>query len=255
MYTKNACANGTTHPMEVVKSMTCQMLVALEVLASLNVAHRDLKPQNILVSYDQFLESKGGGTNEDERWIEITDFGMARQVDPDMKNTGQLRHDYITLWYRSPEALASKKAEYERVHQASDIWSVGCILYQLATGDVLFPLDKPGAMLQHILMTLNVKKEYHWEQDEQPLKGIFTDIVMKDRYYYPESKLEAQLAEQSANGKHMDKGGTYKDDLAVDIRKMLTLDCTQRPTATDLLRGANKLLILKDIDNPETTRF
>ena len=259
MYHKNAVENGTTHPMEVVKSMTCQMLVALEVLYNLNIAHRDLKPQNILVSYDQFQASKEGGTKEGERWIEITDLGMARQVDPDMKNTGRLRHDYITLWYRSPEALAVKCAEYERVHQASDIWSVGCILYQLATGDVLFPLDKPGAMRQHILMTLDIRKQPEWEKDEHPLKGVFTDIVMKERYYYPESKLEAQLAEQSANSRHMDKdkdkGGTYKDDLAVDIRKMLTLDCTQRPTATDLLRGPNKLLILKDIDNPETTRF
>lgn len=243
-----------THPKEVVQSMTSQMLSGLEVLYNLNVAHRDLKPGNILVSYDQFLAD--GGTRKGDRWLEITDFGLARQVDPDMANPSLRRFPYVTLWYRSPEALAKDYTPYERVHQASDIWSVGCILYELATGKPLFNADNEVETLRRILVCLNFRVDPKWKENtEHPLSGVFDHIGIQDLTYYESWRLETLIEDAVLAGEHMDlKHTNYEAELAYDIRMMLTVDPTQRPTAADLLHGDNKLALLHGID-PETTRF
>lgn len=69
--------------------------------------HRDLKPQNLLISQDGVLK--------------IADFGLSRsQTLP----PACLTHDIVTLWYRAPEVLLGHK-EYL---PAVDIWSFGTIL-------------------------------------------------------------------------------------------------------------------------------
>ena len=244
-----------TKPQNVVTSVTCQMLSALKVLYNLNVAHRDLKTENILVSYDQFLADSQGGTKIGERWIEITDFGQARQIDPGIKNTGQLRYDYASLWFRSPEALGISRGKYERVEQAGDVWSAGCILYEVATGDPLFsPEQSVVGMLKRILTLLRVSVEATWEEDdEHPLHGIFAipelqtqDLDNKDK------TLENLLGNAHKLEKH---DSDYLQNLKLAIQAMLTLDSTKRPTAADLLPdGANELALLHGFD-AATTRF
>lgn len=71
-----------------------------------NVLHRDLKPQNLLISKD--------------RIVKIADFGLARETGIPGKG---FTHEVVTLWYRSPDVLLESTNYSENI----DIWSVGCI--------------------------------------------------------------------------------------------------------------------------------
>ena len=73
--------------------------------------HRDLKPQNLLID-------KNGR-------IKLADFGLARAFGIPIKT---LTHEILTLWYRAPEILLGQK-EYST---PVDIWSIGCIFYEMA---------------------------------------------------------------------------------------------------------------------------
>ena len=77
--------------------------------------NRDLKPSNIAVNEDCELK--------------ILDFGLARLTDDQM--TGYV----ATRWYRAPEIMLN----WMHYNQTVDIWSVGCIMAELLTGQTLFP--------------------------------------------------------------------------------------------------------------------
>lgn len=92
-----------------------QLLEALAPFHEKRLIHRDLKPQNI--SY-----------NEETNQLKLFDFGLAQEegiFESDLKPQ--------TRDYRAPEVFKSE--EYD---QRIDIWSVGCILFELYTGRVLF---------------------------------------------------------------------------------------------------------------------
>lgn len=83
------------------------------------VIHRDLKPANLLMT--------GPANNH----VKIADFGLARAFSIPIK---PYTKDVVTLYYRSPELLL-KMNEYAT---PVDIWSVGCIFYELAHKKALF---------------------------------------------------------------------------------------------------------------------
>ena len=79
--------------------------------------HRDLKPSNILLGVDDKLK--------------IADFDLARRVAIGHK---KLTHEVVTLYYRPPEILLG----YTFYTNSIDMWSLGCIFYELAALKILF---------------------------------------------------------------------------------------------------------------------
>ena len=110
---------------DFIKSMAMQLLVAIKYCAVKNVIHRDLKPANIFVTEDNIMK--------------LGDFGLARKG---ITCTWKIKHytsKVITLWYRPPELLMG----YNRYGCEVDMWSVGCILFEMATGgEVLFKTSR-----------------------------------------------------------------------------------------------------------------
>lgn len=94
-----------------------QLLRGLKYVHSANVLHRDLKPSNLFLNANCDLK--------------IGDFGLARTT----SETDFMTEYVVTRWYRAPELLLNC-SEYTA---AIDIWSVGCILGEIATREPLFP--------------------------------------------------------------------------------------------------------------------
>ena len=104
-----------------VKEIVFQILRALQHLHSAGTMHRDVKPENILISKHKV--------------VKLCDFGFARQT----HSCDSFQYtDYVsTRWYRAPELLVGD-AQYS---QSVDVWAVGCIFAELTTGLPLFPGD------------------------------------------------------------------------------------------------------------------
>ena len=93
--------------------------------------HRDVKPENLLVSNDKILK--------------LCDFGFARRIGQDKFLTGYV----ATRWYRSPELLLSNQYNY-----SVDIWAAGCVMAEMIDGQPLFPGDDTVDQIFHIVSVL-----------------------------------------------------------------------------------------------------
>eukprot|EP00928_Gymnodinium_smaydae_P005182 TRINITY_DN11784_c0_g3_i2.p1 TRINITY_DN11784_c0_g3~~TRINITY_DN11784_c0_g3_i2.p1 ORF type:complete len:545 (+),score=110.03 TRINITY_DN11784_c0_g3_i2:477-2111(+) len=118
---------------EWVRTIFAQILQAVQYLHSKNVIHRDLKSQNV------FLAANG--------LVRLGDFGLCRRTRGQLAGTGgapvaSLTHAG-TDCYMAPEMLSSS-----RYGKPADMWSLGCVLYELLTGQFMWELDGIlGAML------------------------------------------------------------------------------------------------------------
>ena len=118
-------------PIDAAVSLTIQAAEALQAAHAGHVVHRDLKPANLFVL--------DGGR------LKICDFGIAWAVDSTthLTATGQA---IGTPAYMSPE-----QCQGQQVDERSDLYSLGCVLYALLTGQPPFTGGQPLAiMFQHL---------------------------------------------------------------------------------------------------------
>lgn len=111
-------------------NITNQILAGLEAAHKHNIVHRDIKPHNIMLTYE--------GT------AKVADFGIARVVSTDTRETSDM--NIGSVHYLSPE-----QAKGEACDERSDLYSVGITLYEMLVGKV--PFDGETAIsvaMQHI---------------------------------------------------------------------------------------------------------
>ncbi|KNX36959.1 Stk1 family PASTA domain-containing Ser/Thr kinase [Luteipulveratus halotolerans] len=107
------------------------VLRALRAAHAAGLVHRDVKPENVLIS--------------DEGTIKVADFGLARAVTTDTLTTNS---DVLlgTAAYLSPEQV-----EHGTVDQRSDVYSSGLLLFEMLTGEKAYPGDSPiHVAYQHV---------------------------------------------------------------------------------------------------------
>lgn len=118
-----------------VQHYGAELIDALEYLRGLNIVHRDIKPENILLTEDMH--------------IQITDFGTARILSDRNENpdpSGRKMSFVGTADYVPPELLVDKESNIN-----SDLWSLGCIIFQMLTGKAPFSDTSDFATFQRII--------------------------------------------------------------------------------------------------------
>ncbi|KAH8825272.1 kinase-like domain-containing protein [Flagelloscypha sp. PMI_526] len=99
-----------------------QMLQAVQVIHDEKIVHSDLKPANFVVVRGQ---------------LKLIDFGIANAIANDTTNIHR-DHQIGTVNYMSPEAIEPDAIRRIKVGRPSDVWSLGCILYQMVYGSPPF---------------------------------------------------------------------------------------------------------------------
>ena len=139
-----ACASRPVVPLDEIKTIMWQVFSALEFIHAQLVVHRDLKPQNIFVSK----------TQRGDLLVRVGDFGLAKAftfpVAPETVNVA-------SLWYRSPEVLLQTGYDL-----GCDLWPMGCILAELASGTPLFIETCEFGLLMRIFQTLGTPDRDCW---------------------------------------------------------------------------------------------
>jgi len=120
-------------PEQQTKKIIWQVLQAIHFCHQHNCIHRDVKPENILITKQGI--------------IKLCDFGFARIL----TGPGDDYTDYVaTRWYRAPELLVGDTQYGPPV----DIWAVGCVFAELLTGQALWPGKSDVDQLYLIQRTL-----------------------------------------------------------------------------------------------------
>ena len=124
--------NGERLPLDRALEIGAGILAALEYSHQRGIVHRDIKPANVMIT--------------DKGDVKVMDFGIARAMD-DLGATLTSTWNVVgTAQYLSPE-----QARGEIADSRSDIYSVGCLLYELLTGRAPFSGDTPVAIAyQHV---------------------------------------------------------------------------------------------------------
>lgn len=108
-----------------------QLAAGLRVLRENNLIHRDLKPQNLLLS-----------TSDSTAVLKIADFGFARPLEP---------QGLADTLCGSPLYMAPEIMHFQKYDAKADLWSVGTILFQLVTGKTPFSGNNQMQLMQNIV--------------------------------------------------------------------------------------------------------
>jgi len=131
------------------------MALAIKHIHDRRILHRDLKTQNIFM------------TNTGE--IKIGDFGIARVL--------QHTYDCAKTAIGTPYYLSPEICQEMPYNQKSDIWSMGCILYEMVTLRHAFDANSMKGLVLKILRGSYPQIPSHYSDN---LKGLIQDMLIKD---------------------------------------------------------------------------
>ncbi|MGE0785775.1 MAG: protein kinase [Sandaracinaceae bacterium] len=194
-------AQGPIMPFRAV-DIARQMASALARAHELDVIHRDIKPDNVFL-----IERHGGGD-----FIKILDFGLA-------KMKGEIRLTASGAVFGTPEYMAPEQARGAPLTGKADLYALGCVLYEMLTGDPPFDGPTPDLILKHIR-----EVPVPPSQRVASIPASVDEIVM-------------QLLEKDPERRHVDAYHLFED-----LRKVGSN--LPRPSAMPTMREANYELAL-----------
>lgn len=205
-----------------LKPILKQLLCGLQYCHANNVVHRDLKPQNILVT----------GAME----VKLADFGLAR-VDglPVKKYT----HEAVTLWYRPPDVILGST----NYGFAVDMWSVGCIFAEMAMGKPLFNGHTDSEQLHKYFKLLGSPTRESWpSMSSYPnYRSMLNDSRSALDCVYP------SMLQELVRNTSLSQIGEVGVDL---LQRMLVYEPSRRVTAAEALAHP----FLADVETPKESQ-
>ncbi|NWW77860.1 CDKL2 protein, partial [Climacteris rufus] len=182
-----------------VRKYLFQIMRGIAFCHSHNIIHRDVKPENILVSQSGV--------------VKLCDFGFARPL----AASGEAYTDYVaTRWYRAPELLVGD-SKYGR---PVDVWAVGSLITEMLTGEPLFPGDSDIDQLFHIT------------------KCLGNLIPRQQELFYKNPLFAGMKLPEVKELESLDKRYPKLPAAVLDLAKeCLQIDPDKRPSCAELLEG------------------
>lgn len=192
-----------------LQSITIQCLEALQFLHGLGLIHCDLKPENILVKSYSRCE------------VKVIDLGSS------CFETDHLCSYVQSRSYRAPEVILG--LPYDK---KIDIWSLGCILAELCTGNVLFQNDSPATLLARVIGIIGHIEQSMLAKGRDTHKYFTKNHMLYERNQET-NRLEYLLPKKTSLRHRLPMG----DQGFVDfVAHLLEVNPKKRPSASDALK-------------------
>ncbi|EPQ50700.1 kinase-like protein [Gloeophyllum trabeum ATCC 11539] len=212
---------------KAVRAYAHQLFLALSLLRKCNVMHADIKPDNILV-------------NEQKTLLKLCDLGSASDA-----SENEITPYLVSRFYRAPEIILG--VPYD---PAIDIWSIGCTLYELYTGKILFPGRSNNQML---LLMMELKGRFNSKMIKKAKFGDMyfddlgtfqsvekdrvtgADVIRKVHIAKPARDLRARLMPATSAAKLKDDESRLLTSFVDLLDRCLMLDPARRITPKEAL--------------------
>ncbi|KAG7625623.1 putative dual-specificity kinase CMGC-DYRK-PRP4 family [Arabidopsis thaliana] len=192
-----------------LQSITIQCLEALNFLHGLGLIHCDLKPENILIKSYSRCE------------IKVIDLGSS------CFETDHLCSYVQSRSYRAPEVILG--LPYDK---KIDIWSLGCILAELCTGNVLFQNDSPATLLARVIGIIGSIDQEMLAKGRDTCKYFTKNHLLYERNQ-ESNNLEYLIPKKSSLRRRLPMGDQGFIDF---VAYLLQVDPKKRPSAFEALK-------------------
>jgi serine/threonine-protein kinase PRP4 len=212
--------------LKAVRSYAQQMFMALSLLKKCNILHADIKPDNMLV-------------NDSRNILKVCDLGSAGDA-----SDSDITPYLVSRFYRAPEIILGMPYDF-----AIDMWSVGCTLYEMYSGKILFTGRNNNQMLRSMMecrgkfsLKLLKKSEFAGHHFDEKLmfmsaekdKVTGKDVIRLQNFLKPTRDLKTRLM---GAAKGLGEQDLKELNLFVDLLdRCLALNPEKRLTAVEALK-------------------
>ncbi|WP_141713033.1 serine/threonine-protein kinase [Streptomyces sparsogenes] len=157
-------------PVQLAAAVAFQTADVLAHAHRIHVIHRDLKPSNLMLTPNNT--------------VKVLDFGIAAALKPDPDETPLTRSGE---WLGTPGFMSPEQACGRKATARSDLYALGCVLYEILAGKPLFELPKDAAPVVLVLKHMN-EKAVPLTEHRPDTPPAFADLIMRLLAKEPEER-------------------------------------------------------------------
>jgi serine/threonine-protein kinase len=233
-------------PFERTRQIVSQICRALGAAHAKGIIHRDMKPENVYL-----IEREGRAD-----FVKILDFGIAKISSLD--DGGGARLTRTGMIFGTPEYMSPEQARGDKPDQRVDIYAVGCILYEMLTGDVPFHADTfMGVLTKHMFEQPTPPSLFAPDKNIPPdAEAVVLRAISKDRDHRFQSMKEMSMALAACaggssegwvgetSGQHDTPPTSTRTTLTTSVRSSPSVPAVGDPVIEPLPRSASSALRL-----------